>query len=157
MAKRELFSSIFFLALGMVFAIGSLRYRVRDPFGPGPGFFPFLLGILLCLFSLCLFFEKLIRKNEKTKKLEPFQATSLKKIVPYLCSLLFFYFFFNRLGFVLTIFVFMAGVLILLGKRSIRLSLSIAFLSSLFVYLIFIKLMSVSLPGGILQNIIKLY
>jgi hypothetical protein len=61
------------------------------------------------------------------------------------------------LGFLLTLFFFMTGVLYLFGKRSIRSSLSISVLTTLFSYLIFARLLSVPLPAGILRDVIRLY
>jgi putative tricarboxylic transport membrane protein len=155
MKIRPEWSSLFFLVLGLLFGIGSLRYPVWDQYGPGPGFFPLLLGVFLGLLSLSFFLGKIIRGRDSGS--ESFRFPNLRKVMPYLGALLCFYLLFNLLGFLLTIFFFMSGVLILIGKRSVKLSLSIAVVSSLFVYLIFIKLMSVSLPVGILGAIIEFY
>jgi len=68
-----------------------------------------------------------------------------------------FYLFFNRLGCMVTIFLFMVITLLLFGKRSISVSLSLSVLTAMMVYVIFVRLLGVPLPGGILQNLLRFY
>jgi hypothetical protein len=51
----------------------------------------------------------------------------------------------------------MSGALYLFGKRSMKSSLSISVLATFFAYLVFVKLLSVPLPPGILKDVIRLY
>jgi hypothetical protein len=51
----------------------------------------------------------------------------------------------------------MIGTLILFGKRSIKLSLSVSALTSLLTYFIFVRLLGVQLPAGIFENVFRLY
>ena len=156
MRKKDLYSSLFFFLFGASFIIGSLRYPTWDRYGPGPGFFPLLLGILFSALSLLLLIGSIARQEEADKK-EDGSQSPIHRTVLYLFVLFGFYFFFERLGFLLTLFFFMTGVLYLFGKRSIRSSLSISVLTTLFSYLIFARLLSVPLPAGILRDVIRLY
>jgi hypothetical protein len=156
MRRKDLYSSVFFFLFGVFFIIGSLSYPSWDRYGPGPGFFPLLLGVLFSLLSLLLLIGSISRQEEGDKKGIGSHAAALRTVL-YLFVLFGFYFFFERLGFLLTVFLFMTGVLYLFGKRPIRSSLCISVLVTFFAYLIFVKLLSVSLPPGILKDVIRFY
>jgi putative tricarboxylic transport membrane protein len=156
MRKKDLYSSFFFFLFGGAFIIGSLSYPTWDRYGPGPGFFPLLLGFLFSALSLLLLIGSVARQEAGDKKEGGSQSSILRPVL-YLFVLFGFYFFFERLGFILTLFFFMTGVLFLFGRRSIRSSISISVLATFFAYLIFVKLLSVSLPPGILKDVIRLY
>lgn len=160
MKTRDLFSSLFFLFVAILFIIGSLSYLIWDRYGPGPGFFPLLLGSIFSILSFLLFLISSLRKENKEDKLmesDSLNFSVINKTMIYLGFLFCFYFLFDRLGFLLTILFFMIGILILFSKRSINFSLSISILTSLLTYFIFVRLLGVQLPGGILQNIFRLY
>jgi putative tricarboxylic transport membrane protein len=159
MKRRDLVSSLFFLAVGGLFSIGSFNYSIWDQYGPGPGFFPLLLGIIFSILSLLLIVSRLMKKHKGD---EPVESDSLnfriiRKTVIYLVFLFCFYFLLDRLGYLLTLFFFMMGVLILFGRNSIKFSLSLSALTSILTYLIFVRLLGVQLPGGILQNLLRFY
>jgi putative tricarboxylic transport membrane protein len=157
MKKRDLYSSLFFLGVGVLFVVGSLRFSVWDRYGPGPGFFPLVLGIMFSILSLLLFISKIVDKGREggIAEEDSLRFPAIKKTVLYLCLLLCFGFLFEHLGFLLTILFFMTGVLVSFSRRSIKLSLIISILTSVTTYLLFVKLLDVPLPGGILENLIR--
>ena len=159
MKKRDLYSSLFFLGVGVLFVIGSLRFSVWDRYGPGPGFFPLVLGTMFSILSLLLLISKIVdkKKEEGIAEGDSLRFAAIKKTALYLCLLVCFGFLFEYLGFLLTILFFMTGVLVSLSKRSIKLSLAISILTSVTTYVVFVKLLGVPLPGGILENLIRLY
>jgi putative tricarboxylic transport membrane protein len=160
MKKRDLLSSLFFLFVGVLFTLGSFRYSIWDHYGPGPGFFPLLLGVLFSILSFLLLIVNSLRKRHKEEELREDDSLiffAIHETILYLCLLFVFYFLFDRFGFLLTIFFFMIGTLILFSKRSLKLCLSISVLTSLLTYFIFVRLLGVQLPGGILQNLYRFY
>lgn len=46
---RNLWSGVLFVVVGVSFAVGALSYRMGESARPGPGYFPFGLGVLLAL------------------------------------------------------------------------------------------------------------
>ena len=48
-SQRDFASGIMFLAVGLAFAIGATTYSFGTSARPGPGYFPLLLGIILCI------------------------------------------------------------------------------------------------------------
>ena len=160
MKRRDLLSSLFFLAVGGLFSIGSFNYSIWDQYGPGPGFFPLLLGILFTILSFLLLIVSSLMKEHKGDELVESDSLNfriIRKTVIYLVFLFCFYFLFDQLGFLLTILFFMIGVLILFSRKSIKFSLSLSILTSILTYLIFVRLLGVQLPGGILQNLFRFY
>jgi len=160
MKKRDLYSSLFFLFVGILFLIGSFNYSIWDRYGPGPGFFPLLLGSIFSILSFFLFLLTSLRKEQKGNELE--ESDSMKfsvihRTIIFLCLLLAFYFLFDRLCFLLTIFIFMTVTLISFSKRSMKLSFSVSVFTTLFTYFIFVKLLGVQLPWGVLKNLLRFY
>jgi len=160
MKRRDLVSSLFFLAVGVLFIVGSFSHSVWSRFGPGPGFFPFLLGIGFSILSLLLFIVSIFRKEQKEDELpesDSLNLSAIHKTIIYLCLLLGFLLLFDPLGFLLTIFLFMIGSSLLFSKRSLKLSLSVSVLTPILTYVIFVRLLGVQLPAGVLENVIRFY
>ena len=156
MRQRDIYSSLVFFSFGILFIVSSLNYLIWDKYGPGPGFLPFVLGIILCFLGLILFLSKLTgdKGKETSVLLESysFRFSIIKKVIIFLCFIFMFYFVFNWLGCFLGIFGFMLSVLRFLGKKSLRLSIYVSFTTSLLSYLLFVKLLGVPLPLGILLD-----
>jgi len=161
MRRRDLVSGLFFLLTGLTFIVGSFYYVTWDRYGPGPGFFPLVLGVLFSVLCLVLVVVN-VRDNNKDGVREltasdTLALSSIGKTIAYMVLLFGFYLFFNRLGCMVTIFLFMVITLLLFGKRSISVSLSLSVLTAMMVYVIFVRLLGVPLPGGILQNLLRFY
>ena len=160
MKKRDILSSLFFFIFGVLFIISSFSYSIWDRYGPGPGFFPLVLGSIFSILSLVFFLVRSIGSADTGEALtesDSLKPSEIYKTLIYLLLIVCFYFLFDRLGSLLTIFLFMIVVLAVLNRRSLRLSLTISLLSSLVTYVLFVRLLGVSLPGGILQNVIRFY
>lgn len=59
-SQRDFWSGLLFVAVGLAFAWGATAYKFGDSSEPGPGFFPFGLGLLTALLGLVVLFESLI-------------------------------------------------------------------------------------------------
>jgi putative tricarboxylic transport membrane protein len=155
MHKRDLCSSLFFLGVAILVIIGSFQYPIQDRYGPGAGFFPLLLGGALLGLSLTLFFNSVLiplkKRGPAPSQSKPQTFSDIGRVGIYLGFLLLFYILFDRLGYFLTITLFMAFVLKFLTKRSLKFSISISALTALFVFLVFVNLLGVPLPEGILE------
>mgnify|MGYP001194197142 FL=1 len=58
-SQRDFWSGLMFVAAGLGFAWGATTYRFGDSAHPGPGFFPFGLGLLTALLGLVILFKAL--------------------------------------------------------------------------------------------------
>ena len=156
MHKRDIISSLFFLAISILFIIGSLNHSFWNVYGPGPAFFPLLLSLLFLLLSLILFLSKALKPiRERIDGSDEAVAPSfadIRVVLSYLCFILLFFVLFDFLGYMISIFLFMAAALRFLGKKSKMISVAVPMLTSLFIFFVFVNLLGVTLPEGILSD-----
>lgn len=62
-SQRDFFAGLFMAAVGGAFAIGSTRYNFGVAAKPGPGYFPFGLGVILVLLGLVILAGSLARRD----------------------------------------------------------------------------------------------
>src|SRR4030042_4347437 len=72
--KPDKVSSIFWMVLGMVMTYASYKLKLGTLTHPGPGFLPFLAGVILCCLSIVVFLKAGRRIDEKAKKLRELWA-----------------------------------------------------------------------------------
>lgn len=68
-SERDFWSGLMFVALGLGFAWGATYYSFGSSARPGPGYFPFGLGILLAVLGAFVLFEALTIETEDGEKI----------------------------------------------------------------------------------------
>lgn len=63
-SQRDFWSGLMFLVVGVMFAWGASDYSFGSSARPGPGYFPFGLGILLALMGALVLFKALTLESE---------------------------------------------------------------------------------------------
>ncbi len=63
-SQRDFWSGLMFLGIGVAFAWGATEYSFGTSARPGPGYFPFGLGILLALMGGLVLFKALTLESE---------------------------------------------------------------------------------------------
>jgi len=63
-SQRDFWSGLLFLVVGVAFAWGASSYPFGTSARPGPGYFPFGLGILLALLGALVLFKALTLESE---------------------------------------------------------------------------------------------
>ncbi|MBI3347613.1 MAG: tripartite tricarboxylate transporter TctB family protein [Burkholderiales bacterium] len=63
-SQRDFWSGLMFLVVGVMFAWGSTDYPFGSSARPGPGYFPFGLGIVLALLGALVLFKALTLESE---------------------------------------------------------------------------------------------
>lgn len=58
-SQRDFWSGLMFIVLGLAFAWGATTYSFGQSARPGPGYFPFGLGVLLALLGAIVLFKAL--------------------------------------------------------------------------------------------------
>ena len=151
MKQKNLIAAIFWLCLGILFAIWATSYHIGSITQPGAGFLPLILGLLIVLFSLVILAQGRKADPGKEKAMSFALPAGWKKIVYVILVLLFTTFTFEPLGYLITVFLLIA--LLMLGKdlRSLRKAVLTAFLTALGVYLVFILLLEQPFPRGFLR------
>jgi putative tricarboxylic transport membrane protein len=115
---------------------------------PGPGFLPFGLGICLIILSLMLIFHNW---RSKTSSL-PFwpQQTWLRPLLG-IVILGFYALVIDKLGFILTTFIFLLIWMGLIERLRWKTILSISIGTTVSLYLLFVFFLEVPLPKGFLK------
>jgi len=150
MKNRDLMSSIVWMALGGLFVAGALHQGLMRRGVPGPGFLPFFSGLALIFISLFVFIPALSRKKVlESGKFFP-ERGSFRKFLLALVALLAFGVAMEYAGYLFTTFLFMFFTARLMEPKGWRTTILLAFSTAALSYLIFVVLLEVQLPRGIL-------
>ncbi len=140
------------LGVSLWLILESSNYNYIVKYTPGPGFFPFWLGVVLSLFSTALLVETFIKKRGKDlngpRHLPERQA--LYRVGEITLLTAGFALVMTSLGFVLTVICFVAVILYFLERTTLVRSLLTGLIMSSCVYLIFEYWMEINLPAGFL-------
>ena len=63
-SQRDFWSGLMFVATGLGFAWGATNYNFGSSARPGPGFFPFGLGLLMAILGSVVLFKALVVETE---------------------------------------------------------------------------------------------
>jgi len=153
MIKFELTSSLVWMALGVLFVIGSIGLGPGKSDEPGPGFFPFVMAACLISFSSIHFVSSLIRGGQcsvaASKGFWP-KSSGIKKILFTIILLVGFVLALNYVGFILNTFLFMLIMLRVVERQKWRRVLLIGSLTTVISYSVFQLWLRSNLPVGIL-------
>lgn len=139
-------TALVFLALAAFVIFQALRLNYYTRLGPGPGFFPFWLGTTLALLSLAWLLQVSLRSLEAVEEGFVPDRGGLARIVAILAALALFAGCIELLGFRLTMFAFMAFLLLALSRTNLLLAAPICLLGSFGVYHAFVHWLDVPLP-----------
>jgi hypothetical protein len=67
-SEKDFWSGLLFIVAGIGFAWGALNYNFGSAARPGPGYFPFGLGILLAILGGLILFKSLVIETEDGDK-----------------------------------------------------------------------------------------
>ncbi|MFE0503875.1 tripartite tricarboxylate transporter TctB family protein [Peribacillus butanolivorans] len=142
--KFDRFAAIAFLAVGLLFMIGS-RNLSSSSYGSsvGPDIFPFVLGLVLAALSIRLFYEAYRNKRQESSKekleYKPFIIISLSTLI-YILTL-------ETFGYVITTFLFLFVCFQTMERSKWVTSLIISAGFSGIVYFLFVNVLKGTLPG----------
>jgi putative tricarboxylic transport membrane protein len=137
-------ASILFLATGVLFIVGS-RQLASSSYGSsvGPDIFPLILGIILVLLSIRLFYETMVTKTQHSSKekllYKPFLIIFFATLV-YILTL-------ETIGYVITTFLFLFVCFQTMERSKVMTSLIISSCFSGLVYFLYVEVLKGTLPG----------
>jgi putative tricarboxylic transport membrane protein len=67
-SKKDLYSGLMFIGLGLIFALGALNYPMGSALRMGPAYFPSVLGWILTILGVIIASWGLIHEGEAPKK-----------------------------------------------------------------------------------------
>jgi putative tricarboxylic transport membrane protein len=147
----EAIGSVFWLAVGVFFAVGGILLKLGTLRNPGPGFLPLLMALFLVSFSLFVFVRGLV---EPGKLLRGVQWRSQAVLV---VSVLLYGVLLGLAGFLFSTFVLMAVLfgLFFEGKGRWRKVIFCAAATALIGWLVFYVALKVPFPRGHLMSMLR--
>ena len=146
--KWDRITGVILLLVGVITVWGSTSLSMGKFKHPGPGFLPFGLGVCLIILSLVLIMKQ--RKRETGSiPLWPKQAW-LRPLLG-LAVLIFYAFVIDKLGFILTTFVFLLIWMGLIERLRWKIIFSVSCGTTLALYFLFVFFLGVPLPKGFLN------
>jgi putative tricarboxylic transport membrane protein len=140
--KPDWKSGVFFLLLGIVVCYFSSRIGLGRPSHPGPGFLPFLAGLLLAFLSFVL-----LLRLAFGGMIEGWPITfKVKNIAVILLAMAAYGFWLERIGFLLVTFLFVTFLIRVMEPQSWMKSIVAGVCSSGASYLLFEILLKSQLP-----------
>jgi len=142
--KFDRIASVAFLVVGLLFIIGS-KHLASSSYGSvvGPDIFPFILGIILVLLSIRLFYETFTSGGDQETKehlqYNPFLIILVSTLV-YILTL-------ESVGYVITTFLFLFVCFQTMERSKWISSLIISACFSGIVYFLFVEVLKGTLPG----------
>ena len=71
-SQKDFWSGLMFIVIGIAFAWGAMNYSFGSSARPGPGFFPFGLGVLMAILGGMVLFKALVVETEDGEPIGPF-------------------------------------------------------------------------------------
>ena len=127
----------------------SLRLRYYTTLGPGPGFFPLWLSILLAILAVAMFWQATFGKPEARPADYYPDRKGYLRIGAVLGALVGVIVLIGPLGFRLVMLGFYLFLLIALGRQPLLLTVIIALAGSFGVYYVFVRWLATPLPIGL--------
>jgi putative tricarboxylic transport membrane protein len=128
------------------FVFESFQLSLSDALGPGPGFFPFWLGVLGAVLSVILILQLRVRPAEAGTDSIAFDRAGARNVLLVLAGLIAASAMLELAGFRLAMLALIAYVLVVLGVRRWAPIALFAFAGSFGVYYVFYDLLKVPLP-----------
>jgi putative tricarboxylic transport membrane protein len=123
---------------------------VQVPFGslrmPGAGFFPLLLGTTLGILALGLLATSLLSPAGASADVRPERPEVLYLLASIFAAVVLF----ERAGFLLTMALFAAAAMKVLGEMRWVTAIGLALVGSITAYIVFSRVLLIALPSGIL-------
>jgi putative tricarboxylic transport membrane protein len=147
MLKRDVTIGIILIFVSALICYGAIRLGIGNANNPGPGFFPFLAGVAVGIFSLAMIITGAKLPPKVASKTET--LINIRSVV-ILFILLLFGLFVEKLGFYVCSFLLIISLLKITSEKKWPFLLFVAISTSVAVFLIFNLLLDVRLPLGIL-------
>ena len=149
--NRERWGSLVWLLFGIIISWGSIRLKLGDFHNPGPGFLPFITGIILISLSLLVFLQS-GRAGEKAGP-KPFLINRQRawKATVTLIALLVYSIGMDYLGFLVSTTLFLAFLMWAIEPQRWYIVIFGSLLASAASFTIFEILLKSPLPKGIFE------
>jgi putative tricarboxylic transport membrane protein len=150
MRKHDLIMALIWMGLGITLAVSAYRLGLGELRSPGPGLMPFLFGISLSACSLPIFIRAL-RVTYEQKHENLWSGVAFKRLIVVVASLLSYTLILEKVGFAVSTFFLLFLLFKAIGSRKWSFSLIVSVLTVAVSYFVFVILLKVELPLGLLE------
>ena len=159
LGKRDTALIITWTILGIAVALISYSYRLGTLKSPGPGMMPFILGVILTLCSVPLLIKSIrsIGKKAKQSDSSPWSGVKYWKILVIICSLIGYGVLLEEIGFVVVTIFFLSILFKTIDSQRWFSILITSFVITVITYLLFVGVLKVNLPLGILWRLGRIF
>ncbi len=149
MRRKDLLGGLFFVGVGLLFTFYSRSVDIGTWEEPGPGFFPFWGGLLMLCLSGLLVVKNLFKAVLSADLFFP-EKDSWKRVSATVLALIAFNLLLRPLGFILVTFLFVSFLVKFIFPQSWVRALVTAALATAATRIIFVNLLEINFPKGIL-------
>lgn len=145
--KIKIYSSIFWFLLSVVTCQQALRLNIGEFNQPGPGFFPFCIGLVMGILSIIALIISLLERKVQIDNSEKIRWWNILIIVilliAYALSL-------DKIGFLINTFLLITILLKVVEPQSWRTSILGGLITAVLTNLVFNVFLKAQIPRGIL-------
>jgi hypothetical protein len=149
MRNADRLSGLFWAGVALLICWGSFRLSLGDLHHPGPGFFSFLAGTLLGLFSIILFWQS-SRKGPQEERKGVGSPLRTGQMIWMVIALIIYVLGMKYVGFFFSTILFLGFLLRGIGRQKWPVTISVTILAAIISHLIFQYWLDVQLPRGFL-------
>lgn len=142
-SQRDFWSGLMFLGVGIAFAWGATWYSFGSSARPGPGYFPFGLGVIMALLGAAILFESLTIETEDG---EPVGMIPWKPLIVIIVSVVIFGAMLPRLGMLISLPVLVLGSSWASDEFSWKATVISAVVLTAGSWLVFVKGLNLTIP-----------
>ena len=149
MKRIFFYANIFWLLFSLITCIESYRLRLGEIDKPGPGFFPFSVGLVMLGLSLAALFQSAGKKSDTENKVreEPLRWWN---IVIILAAILAYALTIETVGFLVDTFLFVFIMLKVIEPQTWKKSILVGLITAVAANLVFNVIFRAQIPSGIL-------
>jgi hypothetical protein len=142
--------AVLVLVLGLTVLMGSRKLGsgwTTD--GPGPGYFPFYIGVIICISAVGIFYQAVFGKEKNTEVFV--DSEQLKRVLSVLLPACVYVGAIQVLGIYVASAIYIAGFMIVLGKYSVLKSVVLGLAINVFFFVLFEVWFKVPLYKGMVN------
>lgn len=149
MKRTMVYCNIFWLLLSTFACVESYRFKLGSIHTPGPGFFPFVVALVMFLLALAALLQAVVKKDSAEQKVSITEVRSWK-IAVILITIVLYAVSLEALGFLVNTFLFVTMMLKVIEPQSWKTSLAGGILAAVVSEVLFNILFQAKIPTGIL-------
>ena len=139
------------LGICLLFSYESFQLSLSDTLGPGPGFFPFWLGVLGAVLAVALLVQLQLNRVDLGVAVLEFDPPGVRSVIQVVVTLAAGSAVLEIVGFRVSMLLMLGYLLFILGVRRWLVIAVFAAVGSFGVFHVFFNLLRVPLPMGILD------